>query len=66
MDRHVNFWLTIGSAISVASIIAFMVILTSYCKANGHDTSWSALLIIPLIYSIVQMVLNYFNLTEGK
>ena len=66
MNKHAKFWLTIGSFLSVATVIAFMVILAAYCRNNGGDEGWSALLLFPLVYTIAQTFVNYFSLTEDK
>lgn len=65
MDKHLQFWLTLGSLVTLIIIFVFIIFISSVESIEFHK-QYCLFLIPILIYSIFQFVINYINLTENK
>ena len=64
-NKHLEFWLTIGSLITLIIIFVFIIFMSSIKTIEFHK-EYCIFLIPSLIYSMFQFVINYINLTENK
>ena len=62
-DIHIQFWMTLGSFITIIFIFIFIIIMASFETICFHK-QYCLFLIPILIYSIFQFVINYSNLTD--
>lgn len=65
MNKHIQFWLTLGSLVTLICIFFFIVIMSIMEIIEFHK-QYCLFLIPILIYSMFQFVINYINLTENK
>lgn len=63
MNRHLSFWLTIGSMFTFVLIFLFILFMGIKDKIQ-FEKGYCLLLIPMLIYAIVQFIVNYSNLTD--
>ena len=65
MDKHLQFWLTLGSLVTLITTLVFIFFMSSVGSIEFYKRY--CLFLIPiLIYSMFQFVINYINLTENK
>ena len=64
-NKHLAFWLTIGSLITLVIIFIFIISMSSMETIKFHK-GYCIFLIPSLIYSMFQFAINYINLTENK
>ena len=65
MNKHIQFWLTLGSLVTFICIFFFIVVMSGIEIIEFHK-QYCLFLIPILIYAIFQFVINYINLTENK
>lgn len=63
-NKHLKFWLTIGSLITLIIIFVFIISMSNMETIKFHK-GYCIFLIPLLIYSIFQFIINYINLTEN-
>ena len=63
MNRHSKFWLTFGSLVTIIILFVF-IIFVCYKEVIIFYKQYCLVLLPLLLYSIVQFVNNYYNLTE--
>ena len=63
-NKHLEFWLTIGSLITLIIIFVFIIFISSVETIEFHKR-YCVFLIPSLIYSMFQFIINYINLTEN-
>ena len=65
MNKHTQFWLTIGSLVTFVCIFFFIIVMSSIETIEFHK-QYCLFLIPILIYTMFQFVINYINLTENN
>lgn len=65
MNKHTQFWLTIGSLVTLIGTFLFIIVMSSLETIEFHK-QYCLFLIPILIYTIFQFVINYNNLTENN
>ena len=65
MNKHIQFWLTLGSLITLIGTFLFIIVMSSLETIEFHK-QYCLFLIPILIYTMFQFVINYINLTENK
>ena len=63
MNKHLQFWLTIGSLFSLVGLLIFML-WCAFKEQFIFRKEYCLFLMPTLLYLIFQMVVNYANLTE--
>lgn len=61
-DKHVLFWITFGSLITMFEIFLFILICVHFKTIQFHK-EYCLFLLPNLIYMIFQFIVNYGNLT---
>lgn len=65
MNKHIQFWLTLGSLVTLIGTFLFIIIMSSIEIIEFHK-QYCLFLIPSLVYLMFQFVINYINLTENK
>jgi hypothetical protein len=65
MNKHIQFWLTLGSLVTLICIFFFIIVMSSIEIIEFHK-QYCLFLIPSLVYLMFQFVINYINLTENK
>ena len=65
MNKHIQFWLTLGSLVTLICIFLFIIVMSSIEIIEFHK-QYCLFLIPSLVYLMFQFVINYINLTENK
>ena len=65
MNKHIQFWLTLGSLVTLICIFFFIIVMSSIEIIEFHK-QYCLFLIPILIYTMFQFVINYNNLTENN
>lgn len=64
-NRHIQFWLTLGSFISLIGLLLFMLFMV-FKEVISFRKEYCLLLLPILLYNMLQFVINYSNLTDKE